>query len=86
MTTLPTIHLNGTSAGSLEREYKQVRVRIQDAISALEAATCNQRDFYPQAPEAWTQARDERAQAFALLQQVSDYVEEWEAHAANHSR
>ena len=86
MTTLPTIHLNGTSAGSLEREYHQVRVRIQDAISALEGATCNQRDFYPQAPDAWLQARTERAHAFALLQQVCDYVEEWEAHAANHRR
>jgi len=86
MTTLPTIHLNGTSAAALKAEYGIVRARIQDALSALEAATCNQRDFYPQPPEAWQQARAERSHAFALLSQVFTYVEEWEAHAAEHGR
>lgn len=86
MTTLPTIHLNGTGADSLEREYRAVRLAIAAASDALAAATCNGRDFYPQEPGAWQRAQSERAAAFRLLQQVSDYAEQWEAHAADHRR
>ena len=88
MTTpaLPTIHLNGTGADSLQREYRAVRRAIAAAADALAAATCNQRDFYPQEPGAWERARAERAEAFRLLQQVSDYAEQWELHAMEHRR
>jgi hypothetical protein len=84
--TLPTIHLNGTGADSLYREYQAVRRAIAAAADALAAATCNQRDFYPQDPAAWQRARDERAEAFRLLQQVSDYAEQWEMHALDQRR
>jgi hypothetical protein len=77
--TLPTIHLNGTGANGLEAEYRAVRLAIYDAVLALETATCNARDFYPQGPGAYEKARAERQQAFNNLQQVSDYVEAWEA-------
>ena len=83
---LPTIHLNGTGAQSLEEEYRAVRQAVSAAGDALAAATCNARDFYPQDPSAWQRARDERAEAFRLLQLVSDYAEQWELHAANHRR
>ena len=85
-TTLPTIHLNGTGAQNLEEEYRAVRRAVSAASDALQAATCNARDFYPQEPGAWQRARDERAEAFRLLQLVSDYAEQWEAHAAEHGR
>jgi len=85
-TTLPTIHLNGTGADSLQPEYRAVRKAISAAADALAAATCNQRDFYPQEPGAWERARAERAEAFRLLQQVSDYAEQWELHAMDHRR
>lgn len=81
--TLPTIHLNGTGADSLQREYRAVRRAITAAADALAAATCNARDFYPQEPGAWERARAERAEAFRLLEQVSNYVEQWEMHAAD---
>jgi hypothetical protein len=84
--TLPTIHLNGTGADSLYREYQAVRRAIAAAADALAAATCNQRDFYPQEPGAWERARAERAEAFRLLEHVSQYAEQWEAHAAEHRR
>ena len=80
--TLPTIHLNGTGADNLKREYRAARKAIGAAVDALAAATCNARDFYPQEPGAWQRARDERAEAFRLLQVVSDYAEHWEMHAA----
>lgn len=83
MTTLPTIHLNGTGAGSLRREYRALGQAVAAAADALAAATCNLRDFYPQGPRAWHQAQAERAEAFRLLQQVSDYAEAWELHAWN---
>ena len=84
--TLPTIHLNGTGADTLQREYRAVRRAIAAAADALAAATCNARDFYPQEPGAWERARAERAEAFRLLQQVSDYAEQWELHAMDHRR
>ena len=84
--TLPTIHLNGTSADTLYAEYRAVRKAIAAAADALAAATCNGRDFYPQDPGAWQQARSEREQAFKMLQQVSDYAEQWEMHALDHRR
>ena len=85
-TTLPTIHLNGTGAQNLEEEYRAVRQAVSAAGDALQAATCNARDFYPQEPGAWQRARAERDEAFRLLQLVSDYAEQWEAHAADARR
>lgn len=84
--TLPTIHLNGTGADALRQEYRAVRKAIAAASDALAAATCNQRDFYPQEPGAWQRARDERAEMFRLLQRISDYAEQWELHAMDHGR
>jgi hypothetical protein len=86
MTALPTIHLNGTGADSLQQEYRAVRRAITAAADTLAAATCNLRDFFPQGPRAWQQAQAERAEAFRLLQQVSDYAEAWELHAMDHRR
>jgi len=85
-TTLPTIHLNGTGAQNLEEEYRAVRQSVSAAGDALQAATCNARDFYPQEPGAWQRARAERDEAFRLLQLVSNYAEQWEAHAADARR
>jgi hypothetical protein len=81
--TLPTIHLNGTDAANLEAEYRAVRQAVDETTRLLEKATCNARDFYPQEPGAWERARDERTDAFRLLQLVSNYVEQWEVHAAD---
>ena len=84
--TLPTIHLNGTGAANLEAEYRAVRKAVTATEELLQAATCNLRDFYPQEPGAWQRARDERTEAFRLLQLVSNYAEQWEAHAADARR
>jgi len=81
--TLPTIHLNGTDAADLEAQYRAVRQAVRAAENLLQAATCNARDFYPQAPGAWQRAQDERAEAFRLLKQVSNYAQAWKDHAAD---
>lgn len=82
--TLPTFHSNGTGAQALLSEYRAARLAIKEAISKLEDATFNRRDFYPQqadSPEAWTDAKNERYEAFRHLQEASNYCEAWEAHA-----
>jgi hypothetical protein len=86
MTTLPTIHLNGTSADSLYAEYRTVRKAVSNATDALAAATCNVRDFYPQGSDAWRQACDERTEVFQMLQRVCEYAAQWEMHALDHRR
>lgn len=86
MTTLPTIHLNGTGAHTIAREYRAVRLAVQAASDRLVAATCNARDFYPQGPDAWQQARAERQEMFQLLQRVADYAQAWKQQATQHQR
>jgi hypothetical protein len=82
--TLPTIHLNGTGARSLAVEYQAVYRAIDRASDALQAATCNARDFYPQGAAAWQQARDERAEMFRKLAEVQAYAEAWITRACDH--
>jgi hypothetical protein len=72
---VPTIHLNGTSGQDLKAEYYAAYEAIEAAVEALAAATSNARDFYPQGADAYYKHRDERAEAFDKLRQVSDYVE-----------
>lgn len=76
---LPTIHLNGTGAKSLADEYHAVYQAIDRAIDTLMAATCNNRDFYPQGDAIWEQARNERTEMLLKLAEVQVYVEAWMA-------
>ena len=84
MTILPTIHLNGTGADALRHEYRALRKATAAAIDALVEATCNARDFYPQAQgvDAYYRAREERDAMLANLIQVRDYAQAWETRAA----
>jgi hypothetical protein len=83
---LPTIHLNGTGAQSLADEYHAFYLAVAEASRALETATCNARDFYPQGAEAWEQARKERAEAFCKLADLRAYAEAWMERASDHLR
>ncbi len=83
---LPTIHLNGTGAKSLQEQYRAVRLSAKATADALANATCNGRDFYPQGPEAFQQAQADRREMFRLLQLVEDFAAQWEARAAEHLR
>jgi hypothetical protein len=74
MTTIPTIHLNGTGAITLRDEYAAAYDALTKAREAFASTTCNGRDFYPQGPDAYYQARDERAEAFAALDQAIRYM------------
>ena len=76
MTTIPTIHLNGTGATTLRDEYMAAYTAINSAISLLLATTCNARDFYPQGQDAYYKARDERIEAVSKLREAHAYVGE----------
>lgn len=76
MTTIPTIHLNGTGYTTLRDEYAAAYAAIGKAVEALAATTCNGRDFYPQGVDAYYRARDERTEAFTKLREAHAYVGE----------
>jgi hypothetical protein len=76
MTTIPTIHLNGTGKDTLTTEYYIAYKAIKESINTLLDATLNGRDFYPQGSDAFYQAREERQDALSKLHQVKAYIEE----------
>lgn len=86
MTTLPTIHLNGTGAKTLLEEYTALAEAIESATTALERATCNARDFYPQGNDAWNRAKDERREMFQKLEDLQGYASAWAIEASRHIR
>jgi hypothetical protein len=72
---LPTIHLNGTGKNALERDYRNARAKVMDALRAFEAIEFNGRDYYPQGPEAFTQAKLERDFLARKLKDINEYLE-----------
>ncbi len=86
MTVIPTIHINGTGAETLRAEYQALSKALQAAEDRLLAATCNGRDFYPQGPDAYYVARQERDEMLAKLHEIMDYAAAWHRHASAHCR
>lgn len=76
MATIPTVHLNGTGFTDLRDGYAAAYDAIDKAMDALAKAELNGRDFYPQGPGAYYQARKERDEAFDKLRDASIYVGE----------
>jgi hypothetical protein len=68
--TLPTIHLNGTSAQALCDQADRVYDAAQALIEALAAAAPNGRDYYPQGPEATGLAITEHTARIAAVLQI----------------
>lgn len=65
--TLPTIHLNGTSAGELYQQWDRVADTLRGAIEAMAAATPNGRDYYPQGDGVAGQAIAEHEDRIRIL-------------------
>jgi hypothetical protein len=86
MTTLPTIHINGTGAETLRAEYADLYAAARRAETKLLVATCNARDFYPHEPDAHRVAYLERAEMLAKLREIMDYAAAWRDHAQAHCR
>ena len=69
---LPTVHLNGTGAQDLFDGYKNARTAVNDAIDAICKIEFNARDYYPQGPDAYSEARKEQIKRVEMMQSVSD--------------
>ncbi len=52
--------MNGTPGKLLYADYENAMNRLQDAVDALNNATLNGRDYYPQGQQAFEDARDHR--------------------------
>lgn len=73
---LPMIHLNGSSAQSLEKEYSAAWDAVDKAKEALAKIDHNARDYYPISNEAFHTARQQRREQFSKLNGVLEYLEE----------
>lgn len=59
MKTLPTIHMNGTSASTLVNGYSDAAQACAEAIEAIRKIEFNARDYYLQGDGAFDAARRE---------------------------
>lgn len=75
MITLPTIHSNGTSRVTLQRDYDAAAEALETFAQAWTAIEFNARDYYPQGESAWTNARQLREEHSANLRQIHKYLE-----------
>lgn len=73
---VPTIHLNGTSRGELERQLADVGVAARNFIEALGEAAPNGRDYYPQGNDAIKEAIKEHCNRVDLVKKVLDEITE----------
>jgi hypothetical protein len=71
---LPTIHSNGTSVQTLIDGYDAIDEALYRLTIKWGEVEFNARDYYPQGPDAYTQARDERQQQSANIRELRDYV------------
>ena len=74
---VPTIHNNGTSLEDLSDRVETAINALTDAVTALEQMAPNGRDYYPQGPEAITEAtaehRDRLRRVRGVLSELYEY-------------
>lgn len=70
----PTIHLNGTSASELVDTHEAAARALREALRALEGAAPNARDYYPQGPDAYTQAKWAHCQRVASVRSAYEAI------------
>ena len=80
--TLPTIHLNGTSAQELTEGYSNARLAMERAITALAKVEFNARDYYVR-QGAWSAAQLEREEMFNDLRRITNELMKHEWHCAD---
>lgn len=75
MNTLPTVHMNGTSAKMLREGWEKLYVSLYAVQDAAKAMEFNARDYYPQGNHAWEAARDELSEMLQSVDAVRVKVE-----------
>lgn len=82
MTSLPTIHLNGTGRKTLLEGYETAYRKLLKFRQAFRAIEFNARDYYVAEPDAWDNACKEREKMLNNIYQLIDYLEEHLVHLA----
>jgi hypothetical protein len=82
MTTLPIIHLNGTSREMLLEGYDAAYRKLLKFRRAFREIEFNARDYYVAEPDAWSKARQEREEMQNKINCVIDYLEAHLVHLA----
>ena len=72
---LPTIHSNGTDLDALIDGYDAIDLALYDLFNKWTAVEFNARDYYPQGPDAYTKARQERLEQAAKLNEFRAYLD-----------
>lgn len=69
----PTVHLNGTSRGELQRQYEVAASALGHAIDAVVEAGPHGRDYYVQGPDASSLAiREHEARVMKLREVLAE--------------
>lgn len=69
---IPTVHLNGTGKEELAEQVLHAGSMLRLAITAMESAAPNGRDYYPQGPDAIREAQEEHRDRVRRVQAVRD--------------
>jgi len=80
---LPTIHVNGSSAQTLAESYQFAATELASALTALENVDLNGRDYYPQGPDAWSQAQREHLERCQNLKKIIEQTQAIAEHCWN---
>lgn len=81
--TLPTIHMNGTSARMLYEGYEEAHHALTKAEEALGKIEFNARDYYP-VDGSWEKAREEMRARFVALDAMKDELMAILSHVSDH--
>jgi hypothetical protein len=76
---LPTIHLNGTGAETLWRQYQEARYAIGNAMNLIQSMEFHPRDYHL-VSGAWDKAVKQMSARLEQLQRISDEFAEIENH------
>jgi len=71
----PVIHLNGTSARSLLRQYTEARNALRSALDAVSNAAPNARDYYLLGDAAFPAANKEHVERLRKLETMLHEME-----------
>lgn len=80
----PSIHLNGTSAESLFKDYLGAYEAVSHALDALQKIPPHGRDYYVQPGDPYPAARAEHDARLQKLQDVKDDLEALALHCQEH--
>ena len=74
--TTPTVHLNGTGFDSLWQGYDEADDKLIELRDTFGQIEFNARDYYPQGPDAWNKAVDERQAINQKIRDIKNYLDE----------